>query len=508
MNSRGARVRPDAPHAGRRLRVVAALVATLLAIGAVVSAQPAGAVQPGSHNGQLVTATSPSSWTPNVLDGYVSSFAEVGDTMVVGGNFSQISAANDPTPISRPYLFSFQKGTGTINASFAPVVNGEVTSVLPTGDGQTVWIAGGFNTLNGQTVRNLAKVNLATGQRVTQFAPPAFNGQINDIRLRNNKLYLTGRFTTAGSQPRTLLAAVNPVTGALDPDVRADFTEPRRNSFLTIGTADITPDGTRMIVAGNFTKVNGLGRYQIAMLDLTTSPVSVVDWSTNQYGNGCSGSFATYMRDVDFSPDGSYFVMVTTGAYNTTFLCDAAARWETGATGSSLLPTWVNYSGGDTLTAVAATDTAVYVGGHQRWMNNPYAADRVGAGAVSRDGLVALDPRSGATLSWNPGRERGVAVYGLMATDSGLWIGSDTERIANGQYRGRMAFMPLDASATMPPEFTGALPAQVVSLGLMQGGADATLDRTTTGPSPEPRSPVRPRPRPVPRPGVTSAAPS
>ncbi len=416
-----------------------------------------------------------------MLDGEVEAIAEVGNTMVIGGNFSQIATAADRnTAIDRPYLFSFQKGSGQINTNFSPDVNGEITALLPTGDGQTVWIAGGFNTLNGETVRNLAKVDLATGLRVTQFDPPALNGRVHDLQLRNGKLYLTGRFTMAGGEPRTLLAAVDPTTGALDPEVRADFTEPRRDSFLTINSSDVSPDGTRMVVTGNFTKINGQDRYQIALLDLTTSPVSVADWQTGLYGDGCANAFKTYMRDVDFSPDGTSFAVVTTGAYNTTFLCDTAAAWDATATGTNLQPEWVNYSGGDTLTAVAWTDTAIYIGGHQRWANNPYAADRVGAGAVPREGLAALDPRSGATLTWNPGRTRGVAVYSLVATDAGLWIGSDTDRIAGFQYRGRLAFMPTDSSTTMPTEFTGILPGQVVSLGLMQGFFGSVLDRTTT----------------------------
>lgn len=471
------------PHTTRQARVstnmVAALTATLLALGALLTG-PVGAVQPGSHNGELVSATNPANWTPHVLDGYVDAIAEVGNTMVIGGNFSQIATAADRnTAIARPYLFSFQKGSGQINSNFSPNVNGEVAALLPTGDGQTVWIAGSFSTLNGETVRNLAKVDLATGQRVTQFAPPALNGRVHDLQLRNGKLYVTGRFTTAGGEPRTLLAAVDPTTGALDPDVRASFTEPRQDSFLTINSSDVSPDGTRMVVTGNFTKINGQDRYQIALLDLTTSPVSVADWQTGLYGNGCSNSFKTYMRDVDFSPDGTSFAVVTTGAYNTTFLCDTAAAWDATATGTNLQPEWVNYSGGDTLTAVAWTDTAIYIGGHQRWANNPYAGDSVGAGAVPREGLAALDPRSGATLTWNPGRTRGVAVYSLVATDSGLWIGSDTTRIAGFQYRGRLAFMPTDSSTTMPIEFTGTLPGQVVSLGLMQGFFGSVLDRTT-----------------------------
>ena len=473
-----------APNSTRRVgtstKVIATLTAALLALGALLTG-PVSAVQPGSHDGELVSSTSPANWTPHVLDGEVETIAEVGNTMVIGGNFSQIATAADRnTAIDRPYLFSFQKGSGQINTNFSPDVNGEITALLPTGDGQTVWIAGGFNTLNGETVRNLAKVDLATGQRVTQFDPPALNGRVHDLQLRNGKLYLTGRFTMAGDETRTLLAAVDPTTGALDPEVRADFAEPRRDSHLTINSSDVSPDGTRMVVTGNFTTVNGQGRYQIALLDLTTSPVSVADWQTGLYGDGCSNAFKTYMRDVDFSPDGTSFAVVTTGAYNTTFLCDTAAAWDATATGTNLQPEWVNYSGGDTLTAVAWTDTAIYIGGHQRWANNPYARDRVGAGAVPREGLAALDPRSGATLTWNPGRTRGVAVYSLVATDAGLWIGSDTERIAGFQYRGRLAFMPTDSSTTMPNEFTGTLPGQVVSLGLMQGFFGSVLDRTTT----------------------------
>ena len=51
------------------------------------------------------------------------------------------------------------------------------------------------------------------------------------------------------------------------------------------------------------------------------------------------------MRDVDISPDGSYFVVGTTGAYRAGSLCDAAPRWDLGAGGSGQQPTWVDYTG-------------------------------------------------------------------------------------------------------------------------------------------------------------------
>jgi PKD repeat protein len=477
MTIRGHVGRPSGTaHTGRTLTL--AVLSVVLLLTGLLGAAPAGAVQPDGHDGRIVSGTSPVPWTPNVQDGYVSAFAEVGDTVVVGGNFTGVRRPNTSTTITRNHLFAFTRGTGEISTTFVPQVNGEVREVLPTGDGRTVWIAGQFTSLNGQSTSRLAKIDVTTGQRVTTFAPPSFNGRVHDLQLRGDRLYVSGRFTTVGGQSHTLVAAVNPTTGALIPSVRATFAQPRRGGALQSIATDVTPDGSTMVVIGNFTTVNGQGRYQIALLDLTTSPISVIDWSTNAYGDGCSTSFDTYMRDVDISPDGSFFVVVTTGAYSNSFLCDVAARWETSARGSSQEPTWTNYSGGDTLTRVAVTNSAVYVGGHQRWMNNRYVADRVGSGAVPREGLSAHDPRSGATLSWNPGRVRAVGVYGFLATSSGLWIGSDTSTIA-GQNRGRMALMPLNG-VVLPRENVGSLPGQVVSLGLLQGGTGSQLDRITS----------------------------
>ena len=64
------------------------------------------------------------------------------------------------------------------------------------------------------------------------------------------------------------------------------------------------------------------------------------------------------MSDVDIAPDGSYFVIGTTGAFmggaNAGVLCDTASRWEINATGTALQPTWVDYTGGDTTFSVTA----------------------------------------------------------------------------------------------------------------------------------------------------------
>ena len=151
------------------------------------------------------------------------------------------------------------------------------------------------------------------------------------------------------------------------------------------------------------------------------------------------------MRDVEMSPDGSYFVVATTGGPHSGTLCDTAARFETYAVGTALTPTWTDTSGGDTLWGVEVTQAAVYVGGHNRWMNNPNGSDRAAQGAVPRPGLSALDPQTGVPLKWNPGRNpRGEAAYEIYETDDGVWVVSDTDWIGDRRYqRPRHRVLPL-----------------------------------------------------------------
>ncbi|GAA4373697.1 PKD domain-containing protein [Paeniglutamicibacter cryotolerans] len=459
---------------GSRLKSPAAVFAMSVAmIFTVLAPPPATAVELGNHAN--IVSTNPSSNTPHVLDGYVTGFVKIGANTIAVGNFTQVRNPGTNTPtIARNNIFSFNTSTGVINTTFTPEVNGEITDIQPTGDGTTVWIGGGFSQVNGTTTRSVAKLNGASGAKVTAFNPPAFDGRVTQIVLRNNLLYVSGRFTKVGSTPRTLLAALNPTTGALNNDVNVLFEQPRKGS-LNLYRMDVSPDGSKLIGIGNFLKVNGEDHKQIVLLDLSGPTATTSNWSTERYAPACSASFDSYMRDVEFSPDGKFFVVVTTGAYFGGTLCDTAARFESSATGSAIQPHWVDYTGGDTLTKVAITDKVIYLGGHQRWLNNPFAGDREGPGAVSREGLAAVDIRNGMPFSWNPGRTRGYGVYQLLADDNGLWIGSDTDRISGYQYRGRMAYLPLAGGKQFPHDNVGNTNNPVFSIGSTETSNNAVL---------------------------------
>ena len=173
------------------------------------------------------------------------------------------------------------------------------------------------------------------------------------------------------------------------------------------------------------------------------------------------------MRDVDISPDGSYFIVGTTGAYGggpgAGVYCDSITRWELNRQGPGQQPTWREYPGGDTTWSVLSTDAVVYVGGHMRWMNNPFAGDHAGEGAVVRQGIAALDPLNGLPLDWHPRRDpRREGVFKFLATGTGLYFGSDSCCIG-GERHERLAFFPLAGGATIPAPTAVTLPYDHVS---------------------------------------------
>ena len=439
-------------------RVLFTLVSAALLVGLAV--QPGAAVNVPQA---VVVSSNPADWTPHVLDGKVAAIVQVGNRMVAGGQFTQVASAAAPaTAIARSNIFAFDASTGAIDTAFAPVLDGEVESLAVAPDGLHVFAGGKFTRINGVAQKSLVKLRLTDGARITAFKGKT-NARVKDMAVSGGRLYIGGTFATVNGVARSALAAVDPVTGALSNDVNLAFTGPRTGT-VNVDKFDITPDGSRLIAIGNWTYVAGLQRDQIVMVDLTTSPVGVADWATTRYQQQCARVFATYMRDIDISADGSYFVVGTTGAYRAGSMCDTAGRWETGRTGSGQQPTWVNYTGGDTLYSVAITGTAVYVGGHQRWMNNSFAGDRAGPGAVAREGIAALDPVNGLPLSWDPGRDRGVGVFSLVSTPQGLWIGSDTDRIGRFEYHGRIAFMPVAGGTPVPEYRVGTLPGDLYRL--------------------------------------------
>ncbi|GAA4579048.1 hypothetical protein GCM10023176_56060 [Micromonospora coerulea] len=460
------------PSSLLRHRTVSLFGAAVLGVASLFTASPALAAAP---NHDTVVADVPSAQTPNILDGSVVAIYDAGTKVIAAGSFTQAQDRGSATTVTQKYVLAFDKATGDIDPAFNPVLDRPVNAVLPGPTAGTVYLAGEFTIANGVNRRKLALVNIADGSLVTTFKGPAFNGTINDIAKVGDRLLVGGIFTTADASTRNGLASLDAATGALDSYLNIPLTE---NHNWTEGSTGakagvgpeklaLSPDGNQLVVIGNFKKADGVLHDQIVRISLGDTSATVMNWNTDRYTPTCRAlSFDSYVRDVQFSPDGKYFVVATTGgAYPG--LCDSAARWETAATGGGQQPTWVNYSGGDTFLSVGISEQAVYVGGHFRWSNNSSGTDKAAPGAVGRPSIAALDPASGLPLAWNPGRHpRGYGVTEMLVTPEGLWLGSDQDWIGNFQYkRQKIAFFPLTGGDAPHSTAVKDLPGDVYQAG-------------------------------------------
>ena len=203
-------------------------------------------------------------------------------------------------------------------------------------------MAGDFTKINAKGPNHLQLINTITGLAVTSFKAPSTNGGIQTMdMLPNNRLFIGGYFTKIAGVTHGQIATLNATTGALDGFMNitvprtATTPAPARGRPSAPASPGVTPAGDRLIVIGNFRTVGGVARDQIVMVDLTTANATVrTDWYTTGYTPICSpNAFDSYMRDVEMSPDGSYFVVATTGGPHSNTLCDVAARLETYAVG-------------------------------------------------------------------------------------------------------------------------------------------------------------------------------
>jgi hypothetical protein len=411
--------------------------ATLLA-AAVVMLTPSAA--------QAATASVTATAAPNMpyvtsTDSYVRKIAQCANTMYAVGAFSTVGAAGKPT-LTRHNVFSFDATTGAIS-SWDPNTNGIVDSIAFSADCASAYLGGAFSTVHGVAVKNLAKVSTATGVPDAAFHP-APNGEVFTVQQAGGRLYVGGSYSSIAGVSRAALATVNLTTGAIDNYSTIAISGTLPNSGRKVYNFKLSNDGTKLLASGSFLTVAGQTRRQVFVLDLGGASVTLDPWYSDYFTPMCASSEPLYTKGIGWSPDGQSIYIATTGYKGASVLCDATVKFPFTAN-SHTVPLWINKTGCDSLYAVAADDTNVYVGGHQRWLGNPNGCDAAGPGAFSRPGIGSLSASNGAVLPWNPTRSRGRGADDLLLTPAGLWVASDTYLGAtkcNNSYHPGICFFP------------------------------------------------------------------
>jgi hypothetical protein len=443
------------PRLAARFLAPAAVMGLTVALTAV----PASAVYVPPNDPATLVSANPADNTPHLQNGSMRAFAQIGNTVFAGGSFSGVKAAGATAWSPANNLIAYDASTGALRTAFVPVLDGAVQTLAVSPDGKLI-VGGSFGVVNGVARKNLVELDPATGDTVTGWVGRADGGVVRRAIVHDNQLYVAGAFHWVNGTEHSLLARLNATTGAIDPSFQIDASGPRPypNSTELVWGLGVAPDGDTVVAVGNFTDVNGAARNQVVMIETDGTP-AVADWKTDRYVDGCySSAFPFYARDVDFSDDGTYFVIIGDGGRGDGY-CDATARWETADRGSNVKATWVDFSGTDSVTSLEVADGVVYIGGHFRWQNNANGNDSQGAGGVSRYGIAALDQQNGVPLNWNPtrspgsqlpagGTEWGPIMWELWKGPDGLFAGFDADGLGN-EYHGRQGYFPDSGGRTI-----------------------------------------------------------
>jgi hypothetical protein len=429
------------PVRGRRLTVARVIrVACVVAIAALGVTCPALA---SPVRQTTVVSADPADWTPRVISPTgvyraVYKVRQFGETMFAGGNFTQVQPADRSVTYDRKNLFSFSATTGAIDP-LSVTMNGNVWAIAYARG--SLYVGGTFSVFNGVSRRGLVKIDPTTGVVDRRF-DAHLTGAVREAQVVHHRLVIGGEF-------RRRLKAVNLHSGATSRYLRlrvaGDLDGPGRSTPRVYRFA-VDPQHTRLVAVGNFLTVDGRTRARAFMVDLGAHRGRLDPWYYRPFTRRCSDYHRMdYLRDVDFSPSGKWFAIDGTGYVSRAgdlgrTVCDAAARFETNIAHPER-PTWINYTGGDTLQSIAVTDAAVYVQGHNRWLDNPLGQDTCGTGCVSRRGIGAISPTTGMALAWDPTKDLRVGGKDLLLTPAGLWVASDTTTIG-GEIHERLALMP------------------------------------------------------------------
>jgi PKD repeat protein len=366
-----------------RRAVTAALVAGALTVSGLVAVGPAAAdTVPAEGTAPTVSADA----LPTAqIDGVVWQQAIAAGKVWVGGEFGTArpaGAAAGTSTVVRRNLLAYNLTTGVLDASFAPNANAQIRAVAASPDGTRVYVGGNFTTIAGQTRNRIAAFDTATGALVASFNPGT-NSQVRALVATNTTVYAGGIFTSAGGQARTRLAAFSAANGAVLPwNPSAD------NGSVSALT--LSPDGTQVVVGGNFTTFNGSGNpgYGLARVDATTG-ASLSFGANTLIRNGAADASITSLSSDASGVYGTGYVFGSTGNLEGTF----RASWETGEI------VWVEDCHGDTYAAWPASDV-VYTAGHAHYCGNvggfpqtdPWSFYRAIAFTKAVTGTLTRDP--------------------------------------------------------------------------------------------------------------------
>jgi trimeric autotransporter adhesin len=334
-------------------------------------------------------------------NGGVDAVARLGDTIYLGGSFSQVGLATGGGAALT--VANGEPSDGRADRAMPPVSGSshQVEVVAPDGSGG--WYIGGNFTHVGGLVRNNIAHILPDKSVDPNFDPNANDG-VYGLAVSGSTVYVSGYFNgtnSIGGANRNYIAALNATTG-----VATSWNPNASDVVFTIAVSGST------VYAGGFfngpSSIGGADRNHIAALDATTGLAT--GWNPN-----ANGSVATLAVAGSTVYAGGNF----TGT-NSIGGADRNHIAALDATTGLAVPGWDPNANGF-VGALAVSGSTVYAGGQFSGASS--------IGGADRNYIAALDATSGSATAWNPNANSPVfalAVSGATVYAGGAFSGASS----------------------------------------------------------------------------------
>jgi trimeric autotransporter adhesin len=383
-------------------------------------------------------------WAPQP-DGPVAALSFAAGGLFVGGSFTTIAGGSRVG-----FALLDPSGTGGLSPAWRVHTDGPVDSMLVADNGASLYIGGSFTKVGYPSTGTMAWFDVPRLAKLVLVVPGGIGDVYNNFRPSpdgpvlalaqspdGSRLYAGGSFPSLdGAGPR-FLAALDPSTGAVDPNF---------NARVAATVRAVAASGTTAYAGGDFTSVGGVIRRNVAALlpDGTLDPAfehADTDGEVNALvvsGNSLyiGGTFKNrHIPDSGRRRRGVMKVDARTGELDVNFKANIDS----------------------TVMALALAGSHLYIGGNFSTVN-----------AEARSRGASVNAATGAVEAWNPNTDAALQAMVVSPDQSKIYIGGDFSQVA-GTSRTRLA--AVDPISGAPTSWRPAPPATIEKMALSADGS-------------------------------------
>ncbi|NVO02900.1 MAG: T9SS type A sorting domain-containing protein [Bacteroidetes bacterium] len=367
-----------------------------------------------------ITGAADLTWNPNASD-RVLAIAISGSDIFLGGDFKSIGG------LIRTGIAKLNNITGAADPIWNPNAynlcgNPYYRSIVISGN--DIYAGGNFYYIGGQLRNGIAKLNKFNGLADTIWNPnpsdSVFGGsslEINSIAIKGSDIYVGGDFTKIGGQLRNNIAKLNNTNG------EADVTwNPNTDTFV----CTFAINGSNIYVGGDFWNIGNQARVVLAKLNCSNGVVDSI-WNAHFVHNASYKIYSIAINGSDIYVGGSFATLNGHTRNNIAKLNEVSGAVD---------PTW-NPNINGIVRSILINGDDIYVGGYFNYI-----------GGYASNGIAKLNNYDGAADPyWILNSNNITNVNSIVISGSDFYVGGDFNSIAAGYSPNFAKFLYFTASA-------------------------------------------------------------